>query len=77
VHPTPECVGLAVRRHAFPRALRTQGPIDIEKLQRHVEGAEDGNTAEYSNTENSNTRELRQGPHRGPARRKESGSSGS
>ncbi|MEQ7124649.1 YlxR family protein [Actinopolymorpha sp. B11F2] len=72
VHPTPECVGLAARRHAFPRALRIQGPIDIEKLRRHVEGAEDGNTAE-----NSNTREQRQGLNRGPARRKESGSSGS
>ncbi|MEQ4204731.1 YlxR family protein [Actinopolymorpha sp. B17G11] len=67
VHPTPECVGLAARRHAFPRALRIQGPIDIEKLRRHVE----------AQTENSNTREQRQGLNRGPARRKESGSSGS
>jgi uncharacterized protein len=72
VHPTPECVGLAARRHAFPRALRIQGPIDIERLRRHVEAQTENGT-----TENSNTGEQRQGLARGPARRKESGSSGS
>ena len=25
LHPTPECLGLAIRRRAFPRALKTEG----------------------------------------------------
>jgi predicted RNA-binding protein YlxR (DUF448 family) len=25
LHPTPDCLALALRRRAFPRALRTQG----------------------------------------------------
>ncbi|HET7734552.1 MAG TPA: YlxR family protein [Nocardioidaceae bacterium] len=28
VHPTPDCVELAVRRRAFPRAFRVPGPLD-------------------------------------------------
>jgi uncharacterized protein len=28
VHPDPHCVDLAVRRRAFPRALRLPGPLD-------------------------------------------------
>ncbi|HWG24479.1 YlxR family protein [Actinospica sp.] len=34
VHPRPECLALAERRRAFPRALRLQGgPLDLEPLR--------------------------------------------
>ncbi|WP_079032335.1 YlxR family protein [Streptomyces specialis] len=36
VHPTPACLELAVRRRAFPRALRVQGPLDTGELRRAV-----------------------------------------
>ncbi|RKN38739.1 YlxR family protein [Streptomyces hoynatensis] len=36
VHPTPSCLELAVRRRAFPRAFRTQGPLDIGELREAV-----------------------------------------
>ena len=29
VHPVPVCVDQAVRRKAFPRALRVPGPLDV------------------------------------------------
>ncbi|GHF73669.1 DNA-binding protein [Streptomyces mashuensis] len=37
VHPTLVCLDLAVRRRAFPRALRVQGPLDTAELRRFVE----------------------------------------
>ncbi|WP_079102664.1 YlxR family protein [Streptomyces sp. TP-A0356] len=40
VHPALACLDLAVRRRAFPRALRVPGPLDIKALRRHVERAE-------------------------------------
>ncbi|MDT0441017.1 YlxR family protein [Streptomyces johnsoniae] len=36
VHPTTVCLELAVRRRAFPRALRVQGPLDVGELRRVV-----------------------------------------
>ncbi|MFD5320072.1 YlxR family protein [Streptomyces sp. NPDC127098] len=36
VHPTTSCLELAVRRRAFPRAFRTQGPLDTGQLRRWV-----------------------------------------
>ncbi|MDT0341071.1 YlxR family protein [Streptomyces litchfieldiae] len=36
VHPRPACLELAVRRRAFPRALRVQGPLDTEQLRQVV-----------------------------------------
>jgi hypothetical protein len=33
VHPTPACLDLALRRKAFPRALRVVGPLDPIELQ--------------------------------------------
>ena len=33
VHPDPACVDLAERRKAFPRALRTPGPLDLAPLR--------------------------------------------
>ncbi|HET9380208.1 MAG TPA: YlxR family RNase P modulator [Streptomyces sp.] len=37
VHPAPLCIDQAVRRRAFPRALRVPGPLDVMALRRHVE----------------------------------------
>jgi predicted RNA-binding protein YlxR (DUF448 family) len=36
VHPDPACVDLAVRRKAFPRALRHAGALDLSPLQAFV-----------------------------------------
>ncbi|MCK8680390.1 MULTISPECIES: YlxR family protein [Streptomyces] len=37
VHPVPVCLDLAVRRRAFPRAFRAQGPLDTAELREFVE----------------------------------------
>ncbi|MDO0925457.1 YlxR family protein [Streptomyces sp. TG1A-8] len=37
VHPDPVCLDQAVRRRAFPRALRVPGPLDTKALRRYVE----------------------------------------
>jgi predicted RNA-binding protein YlxR (DUF448 family) len=37
VHPDPACVDLADRRRAFPRALRVEGPLDVEPLRKHLQ----------------------------------------
>jgi predicted RNA-binding protein YlxR (DUF448 family) len=29
IHPDPDCLGMAERRRAFPRALRVPGPLDV------------------------------------------------
>ncbi|WP_175409605.1 YlxR family protein [Streptomyces sp. TRM64462] len=39
VHPVPSCLDLAVRRRAFPRSFRTQGPLDTADLRCYVEQA--------------------------------------
>ncbi|GHH87044.1 YlxR family protein [Streptomyces capitiformicae] len=39
VHPAPVCLDLAVRRRAFPRALRAPGPLDTVALRLTVEQA--------------------------------------
>ncbi|AWK13106.1 YlxR family protein [Streptomyces spongiicola] len=39
VHPASVCLDLAVRRRAFPRALRARGPLDTADLRRAVEAA--------------------------------------
>ncbi|MET9774897.1 YlxR family RNase P modulator [Streptomyces sp. NPDC006367] len=40
VHPVPVCVDQAVRRKAFPRALRVPGPLDVKALRHYVEHAQ-------------------------------------
>ncbi|MEU3349536.1 YlxR family protein [Streptomyces sp. NPDC006700] len=40
VHPVPVCLDQAVRRRAFPRALRVPGPLDVMALRRYVEQAQ-------------------------------------
>ncbi|MGI5480317.1 YlxR family protein [Streptomyces lavendofoliae] len=37
VHPASVCLDLAVRRRAFPRAFRVQGPLDAADVRRYVE----------------------------------------
>ncbi|MEV0907419.1 MULTISPECIES: YlxR family protein [Streptomyces] len=39
LHPALVCLDLAVRRRAFPRALRAQGTLDTKALRLHVEQA--------------------------------------
>ncbi|MFF5448316.1 YlxR family protein [Streptomyces sp. NPDC012888] len=39
VHPAVVCLDLAVRRRAFPRALRTQRTLDTAELRKAVEAA--------------------------------------
>ncbi|WP_344151032.1 YlxR family protein [Kribbella yunnanensis] len=36
LHPTTECFELAVRRKAFPRAFKVQGPLEVTGLREHV-----------------------------------------
>lgn len=37
LHRSQECLRLAERRRAFPRALRVQGPLSIEKLAGYLD----------------------------------------
>lgn len=37
LHPDPNCLDLAVRRRAFPRALRVQGVLEPGELREYVE----------------------------------------
>lgn len=37
VHPVSDCLDLAVRRRAFPRAFKAKGPFDPAAVQRFVE----------------------------------------
>lgn len=39
LHPGTACFDLAVRRRAFPRAYRTQGPLGTAELRRCAEHA--------------------------------------
>ena len=33
LHPRPECLAAALKRRAFPRALRIDGPLDVSALE--------------------------------------------
>ncbi|WP_030753780.1 YlxR family protein [Streptomyces sp. NRRL F-5135] len=37
LHPALICLDLAVRRRAFPRAFRVQGPLDSAEVRRVIE----------------------------------------
>jgi predicted RNA-binding protein YlxR (DUF448 family) len=37
VHPDTACLDLAVRRKAFPRAFRVQGPLEVAAVRAWVE----------------------------------------
>lgn len=37
LHPTVQCLELAERRRAFPRAFRLPGPLDTSALRRQLE----------------------------------------
>ena len=36
LHPDPRCLELAIRRRAFGRALRVEGPLDLEPVHELV-----------------------------------------
>ncbi|WP_454854448.1 YlxR family protein [Promicromonospora soli] len=36
VHPDPQCLELAERRRAVPRALRVDGPLDLGEVRAHL-----------------------------------------
>ncbi|MEV7287430.1 YlxR family protein [Streptomyces sp. NPDC093252] len=40
VHPAQVCLDQAVRRRAFPRALRVPGPLDVKALRGYVQQAQ-------------------------------------
>ncbi len=40
LHPSLACLDLARRRRAFPRALRTTGPLSLNPLAEYLCGAE-------------------------------------
>jgi uncharacterized protein len=40
LHPTPECLELAVRRRAFPRALKVQGRLATTAVEELVRGSQ-------------------------------------
>ncbi|HEY3508497.1 MAG TPA: YlxR family protein [Kribbella sp.] len=37
LHPAIECLDLAVRRKAFPRAFKVPGPLDVTGVREYVE----------------------------------------
>jgi len=37
LHPDPDCLALALRRKAFPRALKAAGPLSGEPVQAYVQ----------------------------------------
>jgi uncharacterized protein len=37
LHPTPECLALALRRRAFPRALRVSGRLASGPVEEYVD----------------------------------------
>ena len=55
MHRDPQCVALAERRRAFPRALRLDGPLDVTPVREHLAaleaaGQEHGTTPEPART---------------------------
>ena len=38
VHETYECVDAAIRRRAFVRALRVSGPLDMQTIEKRLNG---------------------------------------
>ncbi|GAA2782800.1 YlxR family protein [Saccharopolyspora taberi] len=45
LHPDPECLRLAERRRAFPRALRVPGPLDLSAVREYLDRPERLNTS--------------------------------
>jgi predicted RNA-binding protein YlxR (DUF448 family) len=46
LHRSTACLDQALRRRAFPRALRVPGPLEAAELSRLVEGVEDAEQIE-------------------------------
>jgi uncharacterized protein len=41
LHPTADCLDLAERRRAFPRALRVPGPLDVSAVRYAVSAVQE------------------------------------
>jgi hypothetical protein len=50
LHPTPECLDLAVRRKAFGRALRVKALLDLSALSEYIETHEQSVVTAASST---------------------------
>jgi len=50
VHRDLQCVILAERRRAFPRALRLDGPVDVAPVRKHLEDAQQESTQQDGST---------------------------
>ena len=54
VHPDPDCLDLAQRRRAFPRALRHVGPLDTSALRGWIVSTSDQhNSDQHRPTQNT------------------------
>jgi predicted RNA-binding protein YlxR (DUF448 family) len=53
LHPTPECLDLAVRRKAFGRALRVEAFLDVAALREYIEAEQSIVTAASSTPESA------------------------
>jgi len=70
LHPVTECLDLAERRKAFPRAFRVQGPLDASAVRNWIEGS---GAEQRSSKESAATRPP--AAVEGSSRRHEGGSS--
>ena len=55
LHPTVACLDLAERRRAFPRAFRTEGPLDLTVLRAELTGAAAPNEDDIAEEERSSS----------------------
>jgi len=55
LHPVTECLDLAERRKAFPRAFRVQGPLDVSLVRDLIERPRVGQR-QYGSEESAATR---------------------
>ena len=58
LHPTPECLDLAVRRKAFGRALRVKALLDVSALSEYIETHEQSVVTAASSTPESAAQQV-------------------
>lgn len=58
LHPTPECLDLAVRRKAFGRALRLEAFLDVAALREYIEAHEQSIVTAASSTPESAAQQV-------------------
>lgn len=62
LHPTLNCLDLAERRRAFPRAFGLRGPLDASMVRDHIQAAQE-QTVATEQTSRAN-RECKKDEHR-------------